>query len=60
MYLGLKEAMYDDLRWKHTRFGMHFIIGRQAADHLTEMSLQKAESTVSAARFGTLLHPDRQ
>ncbi|WP_246135813.1 hypothetical protein [Mesorhizobium intechi] len=52
--------MYDDLRWKHTRFGMHFIIGRQAADHLTEMSLQKAESTVSAARFGTLLHPDRQ
>jgi hypothetical protein len=54
MYLGLKEAMSVDLRWKHIRAGMYFIIGRQAAAHLTEIALPKAESSVSAIRFGTL------
>jgi hypothetical protein len=33
---------------------MHFIIGRQAATNLTEIALPKAESSVSAIRFGTL------
>jgi hypothetical protein len=33
---------------------MYFIIGRQAASHLTEMGLLKAESSVSTIRFGTL------
>jgi len=52
--LGLKEAMSVDLRWKHIRAGMHFIIGRMVATHLTEIALPKAESSVSAIRFGTL------
>ncbi|TPJ40576.1 hypothetical protein FJ941_07555 [Mesorhizobium sp. B2-3-13] len=56
MYLGLKEAMSVDLRWKHIRAGMYFIIERQAATHLTEIGLPKAESSVSAIRFGTLWH----
>jgi hypothetical protein len=46
--------MSVDLRWKHIRAGMDFIIGRQAATHLTEIALAKAESSVSAIRFGTL------
>ena len=46
--------MSVDLRWKHIRVGMYFIIGRQAAAHLTEIALSKAESSVSAVRFGTL------
>ena len=54
MYLGRKEAMSVDLPWKHTSFAMHFIISRQATSHLTEMGLPKAESSVSAIRFGTL------
>lgn len=54
MYLGLKEAMSVDLRWKHIRAGMYFIIGWQLATHLTEMGLAKAESSVSAIGFGTL------
>ncbi|GLS40034.1 hypothetical protein GCM10010869_56310 [Mesorhizobium tianshanense] len=54
MYLGLKEAMSVDLRWKYIRAGMYFIIGRHVAAHVTEMALPKAESSVSAIRFGTL------
>jgi hypothetical protein len=46
--------MSVDLRWKHIRIGMYFIISRQAATHLTEMGRAKAESSVSAIRFGTL------
>jgi hypothetical protein len=33
---------------------MYFIIGRQVATHLTEIALSKAESSVSAIRFGTV------
>jgi hypothetical protein len=33
---------------------MYFIIGRLVATHLTEIALPKAESSVSAIRFGTL------
>ncbi|WP_292360356.1 hypothetical protein [Mesorhizobium sp.] len=46
--------MSVDLRWKHIRAGMYFIIGWQAASHLTEIGSRKAESSVSAIRFGTL------
>ncbi|CAN7362551.1 hypothetical protein LJN214_002014 [Mesorhizobium sp. LjNodule214] len=46
--------MSVDLRWKHIRVGMYFIICRQAASHLTEMGLSKAESSVSGVRFGML------
>jgi len=46
--------MSVDLRWKHIRAGMYFIIGRQVAAHLIEKALPKAESSVSAIRFGTL------
>ncbi|WP_185973476.1 MULTISPECIES: hypothetical protein [unclassified Mesorhizobium] len=46
--------MSVDLRWKHIRVGMCFIIERQAAGDLTEIALPKAESSVSAIRFGTL------
>ncbi|WP_198021687.1 hypothetical protein [Mesorhizobium sp. WSM3224] len=46
--------MSVDLRWKHIRAGMYFIIGRQTATHLTEIAFLKAESSVSAIRFGTL------
>ncbi|MER8373146.1 hypothetical protein [Mesorhizobium sp. M1406] len=46
--------MSVDLRWKHIRAGMYSIIGRQVATHLTEIALTKAESSVSAIRFGTL------
>ncbi|KQU98659.1 hypothetical protein ASD99_19160 [Mesorhizobium sp. Root695] len=60
MYLGRKEAMSVDLPWKHTSFAMHFIISRQATSHLTEMGLPKAESSVSAIRFGTQWHLDGQ
>ncbi|WP_188393716.1 hypothetical protein [Mesorhizobium sp. SARCC-RB16n] len=46
--------MSVDLRWKHIRAGMYFIIGRRAASHLTEIAFPKAESFVSACWFGTL------
>jgi len=46
--------MFVDLRWKHIRAGMYLIIGRQVTTHLTEIALPKAESSVSAVRFGTL------
>jgi len=46
--------MSVDLRWKHISAGMYFIIGRLVAAHLTEIALPKAESSVSAVRFGTL------
>ncbi|QKD13601.1 hypothetical protein [Mesorhizobium sp. NZP2077] len=46
--------MSVDLRWKAHPRGMFFIIGRQAATHLTEIAFLKAESSVSAIRFGTL------
>ncbi|WP_192180295.1 hypothetical protein [Mesorhizobium amorphae] len=46
--------MSVDLRWKHIRAGMYFIIGRLVATHLTEIALPKAENSVSAIRFGTL------
>ncbi|ESY62442.1 MULTISPECIES: hypothetical protein [Mesorhizobium] len=46
--------MSVDLQWKHIRVGKHFIIGRVVATHLTEIALPKAESSVSATRFGTL------
>ncbi|WP_292099727.1 hypothetical protein [Mesorhizobium sp.] len=46
--------MSVDLRWKHIRVRMNFIIGRQKAADLTEIGVPKAESSVSAIRFGTL------
>jgi len=46
--------MSVDLQWNHIRVGMNFIIGRVVATHLTEIALPKAESSVSAIRFGTL------
>jgi len=46
--------MSFDLQWKHIRVGTYFIIRWQAATHLTEIALPKAESSVSTIRFGTL------
>ncbi|MBZ9683358.1 hypothetical protein LB516_23565 [Mesorhizobium sp. CO1-1-7] len=46
--------MSVDLRWKHIRAGMYFIIGPPVATHLTEIALPKAESSVSTRWFGTL------